>query len=316
MDWYNNYKTNLISVFTMAEQQIATFPQPLHTMGLAFADKFNPVKHDSGKDYICTLLPFWIKEWAGINDLQCEQLALANVYGMLYFFIQDEVMDSRQPSGDWKEQLALGNLLLLEMFKVFRTLFPSDSVFWSYYDGYTATWADSVVNENRLNYFVNDLLHTAGKASPVKIASTGALLLTGREQLIPAMENAVDIALATLQMADDWADWREDFADGSYNGLIAMIAAGRSSDAKPLTEKDIENAIYIRCCMNAYTAIARNNHDKLITLGIEANELIDFHTYILNHLNHIAETIDTNMTMRLKGGFHYFLSTKAIIKGH
>lgn len=313
MKWYNQYKTNLISVFTIAEQQIAAFPPPLHTIGLAFADKFNPVKHD-GKDYICTLLPFWIKNSAGINESQCEQLALANVYGMLYFFIQDEVMDSKQPSSNWKERLALGNLLLLEMFKVFRELFPSDSVFWSYYDGYTATWADSVVNENRLNYFVNDLLHTAGKASPVKIASTGALLLSGRVAMIPTFENAIDIVLTTLQMADDWADWREDFADDSYNGLIAMIAAGRVSDANPLTEKDIENAIYIRCCMYAYTAIARNNHDKLIALGIEANELIDFHTYILNHLNHIAETIDTNMTMRLKGGFHYFLSINDIKK--
>lgn len=309
MEWYNRYKNQLKQIYTEAESFIATFPEPLNSIGLAYADKYNPVKHDSGKDYICCLLPFWSKELSGISESQCKRLALANVYGMLYFFIQDDVMDN-SPSTNWKEQLALGNLLLLEMFSVFRELFPSDSPLWSYYHRYVTTWADCVVNENREDYFVNKPIRTAGKAGPVKIASTGSLLLSGREELIGKLEHVVDIVLMTLQMADDYADWKEDLADGSYNGLLAMIAAGASE--KPLTEKDAENAIYIRGCMKQYVQMAHNNHEMLLAMDTGANEILDFHAYLLKHLNNVTETIDINKKLLLKGGFNYFLSAFAI----
>lgn len=306
MEWYTRYKIQLEQVYKEAESRIAAFPGPLNSIGLAYADKFNPVKHDSGKDYICSLLPFWIKELSGISDSQCERLALANVYGMLYFFIQDDVMDS-VPSSKWKDQLALGNLLLLEMFSVFRELFPSDSSFWSYYHRYVITWADCVMNEDREDYFVNEPIRTAGKAGPVKIASTGALLLTGRDEFIHKLEHAIDLVLMTLQMADDYADWKEDLAEGSYNGLLAMIAAGRAS-GEPLTEKDAENAIYIRGCMKPYVQFAFDNHERLLAMDIGASEILDFHAFLLDHLNQVAEMIDTNRKQLLKGGFEYFLS--------
>jgi hypothetical protein len=310
MEWYTRYKNQLEQVYLEAERRIAAFPEPLNAIGLAYAEKFNPVKQDSGKDYICSLLPFWVKEPSGISDNQCEKLALANVYGMLYFFIQDDVMDSK-PSSRWKEKLALGNLLQLEMFSLFRELFPSNSVFWNYYHRYVTTWADSVVNEDRQDYFVNDPIRTAGKAGPVKIASTGALLLTGRTELIAKLEHAIDIVLMTLQMADDYADWKEDLADGSYNGLLAMIAADRS-DGNPLTEKDAENAIYIRGCLKPYVQLAEDNHSLIVAMEAGAVELVDFHAFILNHLNQTHETIELNKRLLFKGGFNYFLETQSL----
>jgi hypothetical protein len=135
VDWYTRYTTELEQVYKEAEDRISIFPLPLNHIGLAYAEKFNPVKHEGRKDYICSLLPFWIKEASGISDSQCKSLALANVYGMLYFFIQDDLMDST-PAANWKEQLALGNLLMLEMFRILRELFPSDSQFWNYYHRY------------------------------------------------------------------------------------------------------------------------------------------------------------------------------------
>ncbi|OBZ08707.1 hypothetical protein [Bacillus sp. FJAT-26390] len=310
MEWFTRYKTQLEQVYMEAERRIAVFPEPLNAIGLAYADKFNPVKHDSGKDYICSLLPFWVKEPSGISDAQCEKLALANVYGMLYFFIQDDVMDGL-PSSRWKEQLALGSLLQLEMFSLFRELFPSDPVFWSYYQRYVTTWADSVVNENRQDYFINDPIRTAGKAGPVKIASTGALLLTGRTELIDKLEQMIDIVLMTLQMADDYADWREDLADGSYNGLLAMIAADRPAGTI-LTEKDAENAIYIRGCLKPYVQLAEDNHAKIAAMEAGAGELVEFHAFIVNHLNQLYETIESKRKNLLEGGFNYFFANQSI----
>ncbi|MDQ8738789.1 hypothetical protein [Paenibacillus sp. LHD-38] len=310
MEWFTRYKAQLAQVYSMAEARIALFPEPLNTIGLVYADKFNPVKHESGKDYICSLLPYWVKKPSGISDSQCEKLALANVYGMLYFFIQDDVMDS-QPSLGWKEQLALGNLLLLEMFGVFRELFPSHSLFWSYYHRYVTIWAESVTNEHRDDYFIRNPIRTAGKAGPVKIACTGALLLTDRTELIEKLEHAIDIVLMTLQMADDYADWKEDLADGSYNGLLAMIASNRTADTH-LTEKEAENEIYIRGCMKPYIQRSIKNHTNLLALETETDELVDFHSYIMNHLIHTYETIESNKKHLIKGGFNYFLSRNYI----
>lgn len=306
MEWYDRYKKQLELIYTEAEQRIAAFPIPLNTIGLLYADKFNPVKHDSGKDYICSLLPFWVQEAAAINDEQCRKLALANVYGMLYFFIQDDVMDST-PSSNWKEQLALGNLLVLEMFAVFRELFPSESSFWQYYNRYVTTWADSVMNEKTDNYFITEPLKTAGKAGPVKIACTGALLLSARSHMIPLMEEAIDITLMTLQMADDWADWQEDLAEGCYNSLLAKIASDRQLDRQP-TAEEAEASIYVRGCMKSYVQVACDNHNRLLAMKLKATELVDFHAYLLNHLNQTSDTIDSNRAALHKGGFNYFLS--------
>ncbi|WP_190866936.1 hypothetical protein [Paenibacillus arenilitoris] len=306
MEWYNRYKPQLALVYEEAGRRIASFPAPLGAAGLAYADKFDPVKQDNGKDYICCLLPFWMKEAAGIGDGECRSLALANVYGMLYFFIQDDVMDGA-PSADWKKQLALGNLLLLEMLAVLRGLFPSESPFWGYYHRYVNTWADSVMNEAAADYFMSDPLRTAGKAGPVKIASTGALLLAGRQKAIGRMEQAVDLVLTTLQMSDDWADWKTDLEEGSYNGLLALLAASRNSEER-LTERQAENAIYVRGGLKPYVQVARDNHRRLVELEIHAAELIDFHSFLLRHLNHTEETIESNRVSLLQGGFNYFLS--------
>jgi hypothetical protein len=138
--------------------------------------------------------------------------------------------------------------------------------------------------EAKQNFFITSPLRTAGKAGPVKISSTGALLLTGRQDQVEKLEQAVDIVLMTLQMSDDYTDWKEDLAEGSYNGLLAMIAAEEPSKAA-LTEKDAENAIYLRGCMKRFAQLASIHHEKLLSLDTGAVELVDFHSYIVNHLN-------------------------------
>jgi hypothetical protein len=314
MEWYNRYVDKLTVVFAEAQQRIAAYPAPLNEWGLKYAAKFDPVNTEGGKDYICSLLPFWVQNLSGISDEQSKRLALANVYGMLYYFIQDDVMDD-DPAARVKESLALGNLLLLDMLAVWRSLFPADSPFWGYYEQYAATWADSVINEASANYFVHDPLRTAGKAGPVKSASTGALLLTGRDAFIPELEQAVDIALMTLQMSDDWTDWKVDLAEGSYNGLIAMLAASSSRPADaPITEQLIETAIYVRGCMSQFAEIAAASHDRLLSLSISSSisELVDFHSFLVKQLQQTAASIDTNRKRLLQGGFSYFLDGAAV----
>ncbi|WP_214627943.1 hypothetical protein [Paenibacillus agaridevorans] len=325
MEWYERYKPRIMNVFGQALETIGRFPSPIHELGITYAEKFNPASQDGGKDYICTLLPYWMQEKAEISEEQCGQLALANVYGMLYFFIQDDVMDSKVAGGDWKSQLALGSLLQQEMFRIFRALFPSDSPFWHYYDGYVRTWADSVVSEGRGNYFLTNPLLTSGKAAPVKISAVGALLLdastpsTSTEQRIDLTEEAIDIALMTLQMLDDWADWEEDLADGSYNGLLAMIAAGRegalsdesvpSYNTEGLTKERIEAAIYVRGCIRPYADIAKGYHGRLSANLCAPPELVAFNLHMVDCLHAIAARHEDRKRKQLGGGINLLLGT-------
>lgn len=303
MDWFDRYKPRVEAVFDSALMRVGDFPPPLNQIGLHYAEKFHPANASSGQDYICLLLPFWMKESTDISDEQCERLALANVYGMLYFFIQDDVMDSGTQASV-KGELALANLLQLEMLNVFRELFDSDHPFWSYYNQYITTWADCVMNESAADYFVNDPIRTSGKAGPVKLSSTGACLLAGLEEHIPKVESTVDIALMTLQMLDDWADWQEDLADCSYNGLIAMIAHETGVRIDELSEETIEAAIYVQGCMKRYAEIAKKSHDRLVELNVSLPSLIDYHTYMAECLMTIADNIDRNKRRLLGGGIN------------
>ncbi|QNK59097.1 hypothetical protein [Paenibacillus sp. PAMC21692] len=325
MEWYERYKSRIRNVFGQALETIGRFPPPLHELGITYAEKFNPANQDGGKDYICTLLPYWMKEKAEISEEQCGQLALANVYGMLYFFIQDDVMDSKVAGGDWKSQLALGSLLQQEMFRIFRALFPSDSPFWRYYDGYVRTWADSVISEGRGNYFLTNPLLTSGKAAPVKISAVGALLLgpgassASTEEWISLTDEAIDIALMTLQMLDDWADWEEDLTDGSYNGLLAMIVAGRegalsdesvpSYNTEGLTKERIEAAIYVRGCMQPYADIAKGYHDRLSDNLCAPPELVAFNLHMVECLHAIAARHEDRKRKQLGGGINLLFGT-------
>jgi len=305
MDWYQRHAARLTSAFREAQLRISQFPPPLGANGHAYAEKFNPVdESDQGKDYICALLPYWMQEVTGISDEQSHRLALANIYGMIYFFILDDVMDSTH-AGGVKSQLSLAGLLQLEMYALFRELFSSDSPFWPYYDRYVTTWADCVVNEASADYFVNDPIRTAGKAGPVKIAAVGACLLGGYEQRIDEAEQSIDLALVTLQMLDDWADWQEDMEEGSYNGLLAMIASEKDIALDSLTEETVRSQIYVLGCMNRYADIASRNHDSLLRLGYRIPSIEEYHYYMASSLRQIADGIEKAKRKALGGGINF-----------
>jgi hypothetical protein len=316
MLWYTMHKPKLAEIYETAKCQISAFPAPLDSFGLRYAELFNPVAHEEGRDYICTLLPFWLREETGITEAQCAELTLANIYGMLYYFIQDDLMDSKVASEGQKEPFALGHLLYHNMLRCFRRLFRSESIFWDFFDKYAKQWADSVVNEASGNYFMTDRLQTSGKAAPLKITVVGACLLGGCPERISGLEHAVDITLTTLQMLDDWNDWREDLHDGNYNGLLALIAAEYSASPaasgierasapwQPPSLKEAETAIYIRDCMSRFAEYGEQHHALLLDTKNPPCELIAFHRYMSDGLNAVAEELRSHKKKALGGGIN------------
>lgn len=307
MQWYKGFEEELSEVFAEAEHLISRFPTPLNRLGLAYLDKFHVFKENSSKNYICYLLPFWLKDMANLPSESYKNLALANVFVMLYFFIQDDLMDSieQQP----KEVLPLGNLFYLEFLEIYRRYFPSESVFWIYLNEYVREWSESVTLEKEQDFFQSRIHRVAKKASPVKLASTGALLLADQADQIPMVSSSIDLTLITLQMVDDWMDWEQDLTEGAYNCLLSLIQAERKplSDQE-LTAEEVKKSLYIHGSLSRYALMAEANHTHLLDCTVQAPHLLSFHESLLTSLNQDAAKIHKDRNRLALGGFYDWLS--------
>lgn len=307
MDWLSTHKDNMDEVFAEAENLIRAFPEPLNRHGLAYFAKFDLRQEKSTKNYICYLLPFWMQEIVSLPNETVRKLSLANVFVMLYYFVVDDIMDSAK--GEHKDKLPLANLFQMQYQMVYRVLFPSQSPFWHYYETYVLEWAGAVAGELGGDYFHTDKRKVAWKASPVKNASTGALLLAGQAELIPVVTGAVEQVLVTLQMLDDWADWEEDLDEGSYNCLLAYLhGSGERQEGGSLNPDWVKQQIYVRDGLEGYSEMAVRLHEELLAFELPMKELSEFHFHLVDSLRVSAKEINEKRKDLLSGGLYYFLS--------
>lgn len=303
MEWLHSYDKELQDVFAEARRRIAAFPEPLNTKGLAYLEQFNVFQTNSHKNYICYLLPFWFREGYGLSSRDTSQMAVGNVLIMLYFFLQDDLMDSSSASA--YETLPLANLFYLQFLQIYMDLFAAEPMFWSSFGRYVTEWAVSVSRENRTDYFLTDQTAIARKASPLKLSSTAALLLSGQVDKAAEAEGMLDTVLLTLQLLDDYEDWEEDLMEGSYNTLLAMVRSERGSMP---TSAEVREFIFTSGGIQRYTALAQSNQSKLATSSLNLPHLVAFHQALVSSLLQISAAIEEEK-LRLKGGgLFYWLS--------
>jgi hypothetical protein len=308
MNWFTDYEAELRDVFRDAEQMIGGFPPPLHDRGLAYLYKFHPYKEGSTKNYICYLLPFWLKELDGVNERTCRDMALAGVFVMLHFFVEDDLMDTAP--AEWKEQLALAHMFQLEFVTIYNRSFAADSPFWPHYRQYMTEWASGVAVERGADdYFLNPV-RIAHKASPVKLASAGVLVQAGMEKIVPHVSDAVDRVLITLQMTDDRADWEEDLQLGSANGLLAYIRREKGLGEDVLLDREaVLSFIHIQGGLAGYARMAEERHGLLFDGGeTTIRHLSDFHLFLISGLQREAAEMEQMKNRLLQGGFYYWMS--------
>lgn len=307
MNWFLAHKKDLADVFAKAESIVSAFPAPLDHLGLAYLATFDGRKEESTKNYICYLLPYWMNDINELPPVSMNKLSLANVFVMLYYFIQDDIMDSAK--GEHKDKLPLANLFHMQFLSIYRELFPAESPFWGYYETYVTEWSEAVTNEQQSDYFHHDIGKIAKKASPVKNASTGALLLANQAHLIPVVTAAVEQTLITLQMLDDWADWEEDLEEGSYNCLLASLRKHMQlSTDSPVSPEMVKQQLYVHDFLELYGQIAITHHEQLLGLQIAMTQMINFHDSLVQNIQKVALEIKENRKMLTLGGFYYFLS--------
>lgn len=307
MNWLQDHKNQLHLIFAEAKETVSRFPSPSEGLGLAYLAKFDPTHEGSSKNYICYLLPYWMKDICKLPVESFNKLSLANIFVMLYYFIQDDIMDASK--GEHASKLPLANLFHIQFLSIYRELFPSNSPFWDYYETYILEWSKSVTNELQSDYFHEDKYQIAKKASPVKNASTGALLLANQSHLIPTVSEAVEQTLVTLQMLDDWADWEEDLVDGSYNCLLASIRKQlQLSPADILTPDMVKQQLYVHDFFADYGNTADSHHEHLRSLSVGMDQLLAFHDTLVQNIHRETYEIKERRATLVSGGFYYFLS--------
>ena len=306
MDWLHDYEDELHTVFEESSRIISGFPEPLNAQGLSYLGQFNVFRTGSHKNYICYLLPFWLQERCRLSVSLTRQMSVGNVFFMLYFFLQDDLMDSRDSSA--AQMLPLANLLYVEFLNIYRPLFPPDSPFWSCFGRYIQEWAESVSGEAGGDYFLNDRIRISHKASPLKLTSTAALLLSGQHSLIDEAEAMIHSVLLTLQMLDDYEDWEEDLEEGSYNCLLSLARCHSGNSGQKLTQAAVKDFIFTTGGLAAYAETAEINHSHLEAFTWGIPHLLSFHQVLVKNLQHMAAAIDAEKQLLQSGGLNYWLS--------
>lgn len=184
-------------------------------------------------------LPFWIGEAFDIALETRRRIALANLYGLLHFVVQDTLTDGDYQKDKMPTQVISGTLYQQQMFAHYQRCFPPTSLFWSLLNKYWLEWAGSIAWERQVGFLSpfsdEELLFAARKAAPLKVCTSGLALLSGRENLIPDLERAVDMMHMVIQMTDDMMDLAEDLAGNRFNTLVSTLVSISSHDsqAKP-----------------------------------------------------------------------------------
>lgn len=309
MIWLSNYEKELDLAFNQAAQILTTLPPSFNKQALDYLDKFHALKHKRSKNYICYLLPYWLQKYFNVNMTATRDFAVANIFGMMYYHLIDEIMD--QPIKPSKYQLPLADLIYLEFHTIYSKYFPYDSPFWSYYKQYIVEWAEAVTEESEHDYFQTDPILLAHKASPVKVAIVGSMFVTQctNSTLIVQIEDAVDLVLLTLQMLDDYEDWEKDLKEGSYNCLLSMIQVElRIPQYRRPNIEEIKQALFVQDILVKYAGIAVNHHEQMTTIQQYAPDLVLFHKFLYENLIEAGSQIAKDRLLLQSGGLSYWIA--------
>lgn len=307
-------RTELEYVFMEVKAEIALYPDPLNNQGLALLELFNPLRGQEETNYISYLLPFWVGEQVSVSSELCRQLSIGNLFAMLHFFLLDDVIDAgaRLNIDQTRSSLVLGQLLNHSFHQRYYRYFPASSALWSYYSHYLSDWAEAVSQEGKSPVDPCDARLLARKSSPVKLCAVGILIAANQQERIVGMEEAIDLTLATLQLADDWADWREDLDHENCSAFLSLVRRSLSLDpAIPLDERTVMQAIYRYGCLDRLAEIAGDNARRLTQISHIPEKLIDFHNGLVDGIRKDASLAEETTSQLAQGGLSYFLSNIA-----
>lgn len=290
--------------FEACRKTIGGFPQPFAQIGIRYLDRFDPGLGNGPTNYICCLLPYWLRESSGAALEHCREIAEANIFGMLHFHLQDERIDRQ--SGSDRPHIALSQLLNAEMTVRYAALFRSPGAFREALLSCTAEWAAGLAAERHADPFYEHAPDLAARSAPLLLCPLA--LFPDNQALQARALHAVRETLITLQMADDWADYADDLQDGSYNCLVSLYRKEYANTIEaPISSADIEAAVYGKGMLGRYAEFSADRQLQLESYRADFPGLIGFHAALASDLERIAASIEEEKHTLSSGGFNYWL---------
>jgi hypothetical protein len=306
-EWLDPYMLDVKAVFESVEERLRQYPDSLADHALEQLRLLNPVRRDSEHSSIGYITPLWMQYTDGLSPDQAHQLSTACLLHMMYFLNLDDVMD--EPTEDAVLKLSLGNLCYMDALQVYSALFEPSSAFWNYFRQLLQDWAVSVNGELHMDYFQQNPLLIAQKASPSLLGAIGSLLLLGQTDRITSICAGLNIVLMTLQMTDDFTDTKQDAEHGNYNSYLSHISAALQQEYPtfPLNESTSHN-IFNSQFMNSYADIAHHFNDTLTSSNDDLPQLVSLNSYLCKLLVQAIQEIEQRKKGLYQGGFHYWIS--------
>ncbi|MCM3747909.1 class 1 isoprenoid biosynthesis enzyme [Paenibacillus pasadenensis] len=299
-------------IFAEAKEGTDRCPEPMRSVLRELIEQCDPSGREGGSNYMTYLLPLWYGEKAGIPAALSRDFAVGSVYMMLHYFLLDDVMDGEETKLGPKVALAAGQLLHTLFVERYGRHFHGEAGLWDYYRDYTEQWSSAVSQEGIRQAEPEDAAGLALKSAPVKIGAAAVWLAAGRPERIPAAERAVDLALASLQLADDWADWQEDLAAGEERSNAFLTLARRELGLPKeltLTEKLVRRAIFHYDALERLGELIQAHRNSLSLLGEAPSGLTGFQHAVLSGIEADARsTQQTASELAVQGGFSHFVS--------
>lgn len=314
MSELERYRAELRFVFDEAEQEIDGLPDGLRERALELLTRSDPSRNGGRANAISYLLPYWMREMTDGSIETCRDLAIGNIYAMLRFFLLDDAMDGGGPGPEEaRRSLALVPLLDELFLGRYRRHFPSESPLWGRYRAYVAEWAAAVASEGKRPADPRAASVLAAKAAPVKICVYGMLLREGALDRLPAAEEAVELALAVLQLSDDRADWQEDLPDANRNAFLTIVRErlpaepGEPSPAPD--EAAVRRAIHHGGALDRLADIAAGYVERAARIPGAPERVVAFARDIASGMERDARAArEAKRRLAEEGGFSYFLS--------
>lgn len=311
MEFFYDFYDDLKEVFEKCHKIISRYPEGLNDIGIKYLSKYNVFEENASKNYICYLLSFWVNAECKVKKEICIKITVANTFIMLFAFIQDDLIDKEIKHEDIAKMITLGNLFFSEFMSIYREVFKNHKKIWDYYDFYMRKWSKCIIDEQAIINSKTSLLSkktidlVSGKAELVKIAAVGICVLAEKEKLLDIYFRAIDRILFSLQIADDYVDWKEDLKRGNPNTLLREFMDKRDIKSyEYIKESDVkEEIIFGTIVDNLYMALIKNSHKLDLIIEDKNMYIKEYNDGILSFIEKEREICLETMRKIQLGGF-------------
>lgn len=314
MKFFYDFYDDLKEVFKRCNKIILKYPEGLNDAGIKYLSKYNIFEENASKNYICYLLSFWVNHQCGLKNEICIEITVANVFLMLFAFIQDDIIDREMEDIEIPEMILLGNLYFSEFMTIYRNVFKRHEEIWDYYDFYMKKWCKSLVDE-KININSKMSLESekmvsliSAKAELIKIAVAAICILSQKEEQLDMYFKAVDKVLFSLQIADDYMDWEKDLKCGNTNILLREFIRKRGIKCgEGIKESDVrEEIIFGNLLDDLCMALIKNSDNLNSIIGNQNIYIKEYNDSILNFMNVQREyCLEKRREVKLGGFFSW-----------